>query len=507
MINETDSRKCDVFFGKMARQGLALSYGDVRLRTYHSEILPKDACLLSNFSRNVGLNIPIISAPMDTVTEFKMALAMAELGGLGILHKSLTPEQQASAVGRVKHHLNAFIPNPICVYQDDTVESVLNMRQEKEYKFFSFPVKSADGTIVGLVTRNDFDFSRSSGDKIRDIMSKEIVQAEAGIAAEGAYEQMLETRKKILPIFDQGGQFKGIFSFSDVKRIVTGDHNNYNLDANGNLRVGAAIGVGADLEQRMELLAAKKVDVVVIDSAHGDSRGVIEAVKFCKKHYPQIDVVAGNISEAQSAVNLVKAGVDGLRIGQGPGSICTTRIVAGVGCPQVTAVYNCAKAIRGSGVPICADGGIEYSGDISIALAAGAQNVMLGKLLAGATESPGIIIYRNGLQRKIYRGMGSLGAMIESKASRERYGQSDSQSGKYVPEGIEGEVDYKGDVKDIIFQYLGGLRSGLGYLGATNIPELQKRADFYRLTNVGLQESHPHGIDGIKSAPNYSGNK
>lgn len=494
--NMLESRKCDAFFAKINRNGLALSYGDVRLKTDYSEILPSGANLNSNFSRNVSLKMPIISSPMDTVTEAEMAIAMAKLGGLGIIHKALSPKEQASAVSKVKHDLNGFIADPICVSLNDTVESVLNLRAAKGYKFFSFMVNGPGNEKVGLVTRNDFDFCSNPNNFIGNIMSTEIISAQNTITIEEAYHLMMQNRKKILPIFN-GSEFMGIYTLSDVKRIVNGDMQSYNVDSYGSLRVGAAIGVSTDTVERLELLSRSKVDVIVIDTAHGNSKAVIDLIKYCKRDYGHIDVVAGNISEAEAARNLVRAGVDGLRIGQGPGSICTTRVIAGIGTPQVSAIYNCEKAIRGSGVPICADGGIEFSGDITIALGAGASSVMLGNLLAGTKESPGEILSRNGKAMKRYRGMGSIDAMIDNQASRERYGQTGVASDKLVAEGVASWLDYKGEVSPIIFQLLGGLRSGMGYIGSKTISDLQKKADFHQITNAGLRESHPHGLDDI----------
>jgi IMP dehydrogenase len=314
---------------------------------------------------------------------------------------------------------------------------------------------------------------------------------------------MMNHHKKILPIFIPDQKLEGIYTWSDVKRIVTNDAIGYNIDFNGNLRVGASIGVSGDDEERASLLAEKNLDVFIIDTAHGDSKAVLRMLKFLKNNYPQIDVVVGNVSEGSAAKRLVEAGADGIRVGQGPGSICTTRIISGIGHPQVSAVYDCSKAIRGSGVPVCADGGITYSGDITIALAAGADNVMLGKLLAGTTQSPGVVTYRNGKAVKIYRGMGSLEAMLDNKASRERYGQTAKTSDKLVPEGVKGQVAFKGDVSNVLFQLLGGLRSGMGYVGASGINELHKKADFYRISSSGLSESHPHGLDYMEDSPNY----
>lgn len=499
-----EKRKCDGFFKKQENQGLALGFNDVRLKTGYSEILPAEANLSSKFSRNIDLAIPIVSSPMDTVTEAKMAIAMAKAGGLGIIHKGLSPSEQASAVAKVKHNLSAFISEPICVFAGDKVGDVLRLKQEKDYGFSSIPVIDKNHRIIGIVTGNDFEFCDNPEERlISDIMSTDLIGVEPGIGVSDAYQEMRKNHKKILPVFGEDHILRGIYTWKDVKRIVTNDAAGYSLDHNGSLRVGASIGVNPDDEERADLLAAKNVDVLVIDTAHGYSKAVFRMLKFLLTSYPKIDIVVGNVSEGEAAKRLVDAGADGIRVGQGPGSICTTRIVSGIGHLQVSAIYECAKAIRGSGVPICADGGIEYSGDITIALAAGAHNVMLGKLLAGTTESPGVVMYRNGKSVKIYRGMGSLGAMLDNKASRERYGQTGSTSDKLVPEGVEGEVIFKGEVNGILFQLVGGLRSGLGYIGAENIAALHEKADFYRISPSGLKESHPHGLDYIKDAPNY----
>lgn len=501
-ITITPRRRCDVFFDKIDRFGWALSFGDVRLRTGYSEIKPNGTDLRTRLSRHVSLEIPIVSSPMDTVTEARMAIKMAELGALGVIHKAMTPKEQADAVSKVKYKLNGFIPDPICVSAHDTVEQVLNMRKEKGFTFFSFMVNDSDGKKVGVVTHDDFDFSPSPQAKILEIMTREIISANSPITIDEARQLMLKNRKKILPVFGSKGEFEGIYTLKDVERILNGNSHGYNLDQDGRLRVGAAIGVGPDMSERLELLSRQKVDVIVIDTAHGNSKDVVEVVKYCKKHYPDIDVVAGNISEGDAAKRLVDAGADGLKVGQGPGSICTTRIVAGIGCPQVTAIYNCAKAVRGSGVPICADGGIEKSGDITIALGAGADSVMLGSLLAGTTESPGETMYREGKPVKMYRGMGSLDAMLSNQASRERYGQEGIASDKLVSEGVKSWLNFKGNVAPIVFQLTGGLRAGLGYLGAETIVILQQEADFYLITNSGLKESNPHGLDYIEQEVN-----
>jgi len=498
-----DTMKKDAFFDKMDALGLAMSFGDVRLKTGHTSILPADVDLSSRFSRNVPLKCPIVSSPMDTVTEHNMAIAMAKLGGLGIIHRGLSPKEQSTEVAKVKFYLNGLIKKPIFVKSDQSVGSVLRMIEEKGFSFRSFPVIDQAGNLVGIVTGNDFEFCTNLDVSIRAIMSQELLTTDENKPVEEVYEMMLKNKKKILPVVGKDGECAGMYIYSDIKRIMTGGSSQFNIDSNSNLRVGAAIGVGDDARERMELLSKKGVDLVVIDTAHGDTETAIATLKEIKKNYPGIDVVIGNISEGDSAVRLVEAGADGLRVGQGGGSICTTRIVAGIGCPQVTAVYNCSKAVRGSGVPICADGGIEYSGDITVALAAGAESVMLGKMLAGTEETPGDVIFRQGTAYKTYRGMGSLGAMQASKASRERYGQVSSDKDKLVPEGVEGVVPFKGDVGNIIFQNVGGLRSGMGYLGARTILELHEKSDFHRISGAGLSESHPHGIHMTEEAPNY----
>lgn len=494
----------DKFFEKMDKLGLALSYGDVRLKTGHSTILPADANLSSFFSRHVPMNCPIVSSPMDTVTEHKMAIQMAKLGGLGIIHRALSPEDQAAEVAKVKVYLNGLIKKPVCVNENDTIEEIKKIIEDKDFSFRSFPVLNDSGKLVGLLTNNDFDFCTDHKLRAKDVMSDNLITAKDGTALDEAYKIMQDKKKKILPIVNDAGAISGMYVFSDLKRIITGGSPMYNLDANGNLRVGAAIGTGKDVFDRVELLVRKGVDAVVIDTAHGDSKTVVEVLKEIKKNYNSLDVVVGNISEGESAKRLVDAGADGIKVGQGPGSICTTRVIAGIGCPQVTAIYNCAKAVRGSGVPVCADGGIQYSGDITIALAAGAHSVMLGNLLAGTKETPGEVTIRQGSTVKEYRGMGSLAAMQSSAASKERYGQAGNAKDKLVPEGIEGVVPYKGEVDKIIFQLLGGLRSGMGYVGAATVDELQAKADFYRISSVGLTESHPHSLLVIKDAPNYS---
>lgn len=499
----TEQRKCDAFFDAQKERFFAVGFDDLRLRTDYSEILPEETMLQSKFSRNIDLQIPIVSSPMDTVTEAKMAIAMAMAGGLGIIHKGLSPARQAAQVAKVKHRMNAFIYDPICVSSDDKVADVLKMKKEKDYGFSSFPVVDVEKRLLGMVTSNDFEFCNNPQEsRIADIMSANPVSAYS-VDMNKAYQVMLTNHKKILPVINTERKLIGIYTLTDLKRIMSNNASGYNLDSKGSLVVGAAIGVHTDDYDRAQMLVDKGVNVLVVDTAHGDSLKVFSMVRYLKLKYPNIDVVAGNISEGAAAKRLVDAGVDGIRVGQGPGSICTTRIVSGIGHPQVSAIYECAKAIRGSGVPVCADGGIKFSGDITIAIGAGADNVMLGNLLAGTAEAPGETIFRDGKALKLYRGMGSLGAMLDNKASRERYGQTGKTSDKLVPEGVEGAVQFKGPVDTVLFQLIGGLKSGMGYNGAKDIAALQQNANFYLVSAAGMQESHPHDLYFVKDAPNY----
>jgi len=494
----------DAFFQKMEADGMALAFKDVRLKSGYSQVLPPEVSVRTQFSRKVTLNSPVVSAAMDTVTESTMAIAMAKAGGIGVIHRKFaTPAQQAEEVERVKLYLNAIISKPICVYEDDTIETIESLREEKMYSFQSFPVLNRQGRLIGLLTRNDFDLCQNVCLPAREAMTQKLITAPVGTTLVQAYALMIKEKKKVLPITDTEGKVTGMYIFSDVKRVMEGNSQSYNIDSAGHLRVAAAIGTGDSALGRATLLANASVDVIVIDTAHGDSKPVFETLKEIKRAFPDIDVVVGNVSEGASAKRLVDAGADGIKVGQGSGSICTTRMVAGIGCPQVTAIYNCAKAIQDSGVPVCADGGIEYSGDITVAIGAGAHSVMLGNLLAGTEETPGEIITIDDMRYKHYRGMGSLGVMIESRESRNRYGQTNLGKDKLVPEGVEGAVPCKGPVEKSLYQYVGGLRSGMGYVGARTIEELQEKADFYRISSAGLAESHPHNIRIVKDAPNY----
>jgi IMP dehydrogenase len=491
----------DNFFQKMDQLGVALTFDDVRLRSGYSETMPDDVKLESKFSKNVSLKIPIVSAAMDTVTEHKMAIAMAMLGGLGIIHKNMSPEEQANEVVRVKYYLNGLIDKPICVRQDQTIAEIIEDREKKEYPFETFPVLDNNGKIVGILSRTDFDFCEDKSLPAKEVMTKKIITAPQKTSLREAYKIMVETKKKVLPLVDKDGKITGLYVFKDVQRIMAKNPDGYNLDKDGQLVVGAAIGVNDD--ERLDLLIKKKVDVVVIDTAHADTKIIIETLKKIKKKY-KVDVVVGNISEPESAERLAEAGADGIKIGQGPGSICTTRIIAGIGSPQVSAVYKCSQIANKYNIPICADGGLKYSGDIPIAMGAGASSVMMGGMLSGTKESPGDIVFREGRQWKIYRGMGSISAMEANKGSRERYGQVATGKKELIAEGIEGLKPYKGELAEVIFQYTGGLKRGMGYIGAKNIQELQTKANFIRISEAGKNESHPHDVIITKEPPNYS---
>jgi IMP dehydrogenase len=502
-------RECEAFFRNMKQLGLALAYGDVRLLSNYSDLLPAQASVESRFSRNVPLKIPIVSAAMDTVTESRMAIALAKLGGIGVIHRGLSAKQQGEEARRVKFHLSGLIVKPISVREDATIESVENLRRDKEFSFHSFPVIDDNGKLIGIITQNDFDFCGDQLTRVSDIMTRDLIEAPVGTSIDDAYQLMLSRKKKVLPLVDSNGTLAGMYLFSDLKRIKSGTSDSYNMDVFGRLRVAAAIGVRDDALERVEALHSSDdgqsyVDAVVIDTAHGDTKDVFETIAAIKKSFGDIDVVAGNVSRGASASRLVAAGADGIKVGQGPGSICITRIVAGVGSPQVTAIYEVAEALERSDVPICADGGISQSGDIPIAIGAGAHSVMLGRLIAGTKETPGEVIFRGGNPIKPYRGMGSLAALEASQSSRERYRQEDAAKDRLVPEGVEGAVPYAAELLEtLIHQYVGGLRKGMGYVGAHTIEELRQRAEFNRITSAGMQESHPHGISILKEPPNY----
>lgn len=480
------------------------TFDDVLLSPRYSEVLPHEADTTSRFSRNIPLKTPLVSAPMDTVTEHKMAIAMALEGGLGIIHKNLSPEEQAQEVRLVKRYENGFITDPVTISPDMLVDDVHDIFQEKGYK--KIPVVDENKKLLGLVTELDYLWPYDEGKKVSDIMitKDNLITVPFGVSLKEANETIRREKLPVLCLVDEDGKLKAMVTRRDLEK-----NKNYpyaNKDEDKSLYVGAAISVGADSFERAKLLVEAGVDVLVVDTAHGHSKGVIEMVKKLKREEAtkEVDVVAGNVATKQAVMDLIKAGADGVKVGVGPGSICTTRVVAGIGVPQLSAVMDAVKGKGSKDVAIIADGGIQFSGDIVKAIAAGADSVMVGSLLAGAEESPGETEFLNGRMFKVYRGMGSLGAM--ERGSKDRYGQAgvdDVQ--KFVPEGIEGRTPYRGPVDKIIYQLLGGLRSGMGYNGARTIKELQKNAEFVKITAAGLKESHPHDVSHAKEAPNYSG--
>ncbi len=481
----------DEFFGTMRKLGIALTFDDVSLGTAFSEVLPHQTSLETMFSRRIPLKIPFVSAAMDTVTECEMAIAMAKKGGIGVIHRNLEPEEQARQVARVKHFLHGKIHHPITCHELDIIEAIETKRRTKGYQFHSFPVENSDGKLVGLITGIDIRLCRDPQKFVREIMTSELVTASPDTTLERAYEIMCDSRKKVLPLVSDDGRLCGMYTLHDVEGVVLGSFEDYNLDSEGRLRVAAAIGTGKEALSRAKLLVEEHVDALVIDTAHGDSGPVYETLHELKEAYPEIDIVAGNVSEGDSAFKLVFHGADGIKVGQGAGSICTTRKVAGVGCPQLTAVYECVKAVEGR-VPVCADGGIGSSGDIVKAISAGASCVMLGRILAGTDETPGKKVFYKGVEVKMYRGMGSESAMRERPGSMSRYNQINPD--KLVPEGVSSVVPYRGKVDDVIDQYLGGLRSGMGYTGAATISELRTKTRFWRVTNAGVIEARPHDV-------------
>ena len=482
-------------------QNESLTFDDVTLQTRYSKILPKDVSLESKFSKNIRLKIPLVSAAMDTVTEREMAIEMAILGGLGIIHKNLSIKQQAEEVAKVKHHLSGLIEKPISFYENESISTVLQKKHEKSYTFHSFPVINKNNRLTGIVTRTDFEFCNDASILIKNIMTCNPLTASPIISINEAHVIMQKNKKKFLPLVNRKREIIGMYTFKDVNRIITGASEDYNLDKKGRLLVGAAIGIGKETNPRVEALLEKNVDILVIDTAHADTKLVIETLKDLKNKNYGIDIVVGNISNPDSVKRLIEAGADGIKVGQGPGSICTTRVITGVGIPQISAIYECVEVADNYSIPICADGGLRYSGDIVKAISAGAHSIMIGSMLAGTKQAPGNLILSHGRQWKSYRGMGSLEAMKEHKSSRDRYLQEGTD--KLIPEGIEGLVPYKGDLSEIISQYVGGLRSGMGYIGAESILELRDKGDFKKVSIAGFKESHPHNVQINKDAPNY----
>lgn len=478
----------------------ALTFDDVLLIPAHSAILPRDVSLATKLTRKLRLNLPLVSAAMDTVTEARLAIALAQEGGIGIIHKNLDAAAQAVEVAKVKRFESGVLKDPITIPPTMTVREVLQLT--RLHKISGLPVVEQDGRVVGIVTNRDLRFETRLDEPIGHIMTprERLVTVKEGASLEEAKALMHRHRLERVVVIDDDGRLKGLMTVKDILKST--EHPFAAKDELGRLLVGAAVGVGAGTEERVERLVDAGVDVIVVDTAHGHSEGVLKRVAWVKKHYPQVEVIGGNIATGEAAKALVDHGADAVKVGIGPGSICTTRIVAGVGVPQITAVDNVAQALAGTGVPLIADGGIRYSGDIAKAIAAGAHAVMLGGLFAGTEEAPGETVLYQGRSYKAYRGMGSLGAM--QKGSSDRYFQdNEANVEKLVPEGIEGRVPYKGPVTAVIHQLMGGLRSSMGYLGCATIEEMHAKACFVEITSAGIRESHVHDVQITKEAPNY----
>jgi len=477
-----------------------LTFDDVLLVPQYSEILPSEVNISTFLTKNIKLNVPIVSAAMDTVTESAMAIARAREGGLGFIHKNMSIENQAAEVDKVKRHENGMILNPVTVSKEDTLIDVEKICQR--YHISGLPVVDSDRHLVGMITRRDIKYLTIDSTKVEAVMTKDnLITAQVGTSLEEAKMILWKNRIEKLPIVDNQYRLVGLITSKDIDNI--GNHPNACKDRQGRLRCGAAVGVGEDTMRRVEALINAGVDVITVDSAHGHSRNVIDTVRKIRDRFPDIDLVAGNIVTARAAEELAKAGVNTVKVGIGPGSICTTRVVAGVGVPQITAIQEVAEYCKTNDIKLIADGGIKFSGDIAKAIAAGADVVMLGSLLAGCTESPGEEVIFQGRKFKVYVGMGSLAAM--KRGSADRYFQSkDTQTKKLVPEGIEGRVAYKGSVSDSIYQLCGGLLSGMGYCGTPNIEALKNNGVFVQITSAGLKESHPHDVDITVEAPNYT---
>jgi IMP dehydrogenase len=476
----------------------ALTFDDVLLVPAYSTVLPRDVSLKTRLTRGIELNLPLVSAAMDTVTEAAMAIAIAQEGGLGVIHKNMSAEQQAAQVLRVKRFESGVVKDPVTIPPDMPVREVLQLT--RLHRISGLPVVEGR-KLVGIVTNRDLRFETNLDQPVKAIMTpkERLVTVKENAPREEALALMHKYRLERVLVVNDDFELKGLITVKDIQKST--EHPNACKDQLGRLRVGAAVGVGEGTKERVEALVEAGVDVIVVDTAHGHSKGVLDRVKWVKKHFPQVQVIGGNIATAEAARALVDHGADGVKVGIGPGSICTTRIVAGVGVPQITAVANVAEALRGTGVPVIADGGIRYSGDIAKALAAGADAVMLGGLLAGTDEAPGEIELFQGRSYKSYRGMGSLGAM--QQGSSDRYFQDEATKEKLVPEGIEGRVPYKGSVLTVIHQLMGGLRSSMGYLGCESIAAMHERAVFVEITSAGVRESHVHDVQIVKEAPNY----
>ncbi|MCP1226269.1 IMP dehydrogenase [Sebaldella sp. S0638] len=481
--------------------GEGLTFDDVLLVPQASSVLPHEVSLKTRLTKNIELNVPILSAAMDTVTESELAIAIAREGGMGFVHKNMTIERQAEEVEKVKRYESGMIANPITLTKNATLREANELL--KHYKISGLPVIEKDGSLIGIITNRDLKYRDDLTIKVKDIMTKEnLVTAPVGTTLEEAKQILLEHRIEKLPIV-KNNKLKGLITIKDIDNII--NYPNAAKDEHGRLRVGAAVGIGKDTIDRISALVKAGVDVVTVDSAHGHSKGVVEAIKKIRKKFPKLDLIGGNIVTKDAAADLIKAGVDAVKVGIGPGSICTTRVVSGVGVPQVSAVMEVYDYCRKQGISVIADGGITLSGDIVKAIASGADCVMLGSLLAGTEEAPGEEVLFNGRKFKTYVGMGSLVAM--KRGSKDRYFQLESATEKLVPEGIESMVPFKGRLKDTIFQLCGGLRSGMGYCGTPDIESLKSKSKFIKITNAGLKESHPHDVIVTKEAPNYQASK
>lgn len=484
---------------KFVKEGL--TFDDVLLIPAESDVLPNEVDLSTQLTKHIKLNIPLMTSAMDTVTESTMAIAIAREGGIGVIHKNMTIEDQATEVDKVKRSENGVISDPFFLYPQNTAQDAENLM--RKYKISGVPICEEDGTLVGILTNRDMRFMTDYSVKIADVMTpkEKLVTAMSGTTLEEAKKILMASKVEKLPLIDQNGKLTGLVTIKDIEKSLK--YPNTARDSQDRLLCAAAIGITGDMLDRAKALVDAHVDALVLDSAHGHSKNIMKAVDTVKNAFPQISLIAGNVATAEATEALIKAGADAVKVGIGPGSICTTRVVAGIGVPQITAIYDSAEMADKYGVPIIADGGIKYSGEIVKAIAAGGSVVMVGSLVAGCEESPGETEIYQGRQFKVYRGMGSLGAM--SKGSADRYFQTGTK--KFVPEGVEGRVPYKGPVGDTVYQMMGGLRSGMGYVGCHNIQELRTNARFIKITGAGLVESHPHDVYITKEAPNYSGSR
>ena len=477
----------------------ALTFDDVLLVPAHSTVLPRDVSLTTHLTKSIALNIPLLSAAMDTVTEARLAIAMAQEGGIGIVHKNMLPKVQAAEVAKVKRFESGVVKDPITISQDMTVRDVLNLI--RQHRISGLPVVDAS-KVVGIVTNRDLRFETNLDQPVKNIMTPRdrLVTVREGVSIEEAMRLLHQHRLERVLVVNENFELRGLITVKDI--LKSSEHPNASKDQLGRLRVGAAVGVGEGTEERVGFLVEAGVDVIIVDTAHGHSQGVLDRVRWIKRTYPAAQVIGGNIATAAAAKSLLDQGADGVKVGIGPGSICTTRIVAGVGVPQITAINDVATVLKGTGIPMIADGGIRYSGDIAKAISAGADSVMLGGLFAGTEEAPGEIELFQGRSYKSYRGMGSLGAM--QQGSSDRYFQDDEDSAdKLVPEGVEGRVPYKGSVVQVMHQLMGGLRSAMGYLGCPTIEAVKERSQFVQITTAGVRESHVHDVQIVKEAPNY----